>query len=485
MMKKRWRQLLAQALALTLILCELVSAKAELPSSVTVGEKTLAGLSWKTVAMSGLTVPQLSGSEQWQEEGPFSLNPGEYAETALYGDSSGLLADSGAAWISSAYYVCLLKETGEPLQVLTERVSQTEDSFSERNFDQIGRIYLNGYPVVYGIREETHPDGWRNRMIELCGQVRNYQLDLSYGVNGDGDSILPILDTSFLAEVTGRITLDGQPVAVLDHESVPTLTQENGITEVSAGSSIQFSAGDPDPVFGGIVWEITGEDGEATKAATISKNGLVRAGNVREAAQVIVKARYEACSESAEAELTVYPAVQKISISSEDTFMYAGSGKALLLTASCTPETAKLIGLKWSVSKSETAEIKDNGDGTATLTPLTPGTATVTATDSAGKKGTARFTVTDRPVTAVEIIVKGTPAPGRTVSLSATLTPAQAARKDVLWSIDADESVAAVNARGQLKIMKDVPAGTVITVTCTALGAPEPVKAELTLTVEE
>ena len=47
-----------------------------------------------------------------------------------------------------------------------------------------------------------------------------------------------------------------------------------------------------------------------------------------------------------------------------------------------------------------------------------------------------------------------------------------------------DETVATVNQKGQVKIAKTAASGTVITVTCKALGAPEPVAATLALTVE-
>jgi len=42
-----------------------------------------------------------------------------------------------------------------------------------------------------------------------------------------------------------------------------------------------------------------------------------------------------------------------------------------------------------------------------------------------------------------------------------------------------------INAKGRLKISKTAKPGTVITVTCKAVGAPEPVIAEKEITVEE
>ena len=70
------------------------------------------------------------------------------------------------------------------------------------------------------------------------------------------------------------------------------------------------------------------------------------------------------------------------------------------------------------------------------------------------------------------------------MTVSAALEPKKAGSKNLEWSLDVDESVATVNAKGQVKIAKEAAAGTVITVTCKALGAPEPVIGTLQITVE-
>ena len=51
------------------------------------------------------------------------------------------------------------------------------------------------------------------------------------------------------------------------------------------------------------------------------------------------------------------------------------------------------------------------------------------------------------------------------------------------WSLDVGEDIATVNAYGRVKIKKDVPAGTKITVTCTAPGAAVPVVSTVELEV--
>ena len=89
------------------------------------------------------------------------------------------------------------------------------------------------------------------------------------------------------------------------------------------------------------------------------------------------------------------------------------------------------------------------------------------------------------PVETVELALKGTARPGGTVTCSAALQPRNAGNKNLEWSLDVGEEIAAVSARGQVKISRDAPAGTTITVTCKALGAPAPVISTIRIEVGE
>ena len=89
------------------------------------------------------------------------------------------------------------------------------------------------------------------------------------------------------------------------------------------------------------------------------------------------------------------------------------------------------------------------------------------------------------PVESLELTVRGKPRPGKSVNVTAGITPKNAGNKAVEWSIDASDDTAVINAKGRLKISKTAKPGSVITVTCKAVGAPEPVIAEKEITVEE
>jgi hypothetical protein len=147
------------------------------------------------------------------------------------------------------------------------------------------------------------------------------------------------------------------------------------------------------------------------------------------------------------------------------------------------PATVPAVGLTWSAGKKEIVEITAADDGTAEIRPLKAGKVTVTVKAPGGKS--AKLNVnTVEPVTGLELAVKGAAKPGKTVTVSAALEPKNAGNKALEWSVDVGEDVAAITQKGQVKIAKTAEAGTVITVTCRALGAPEPIEKTIEITVE-
>ena len=101
-----------------------------------------------------------------------------------------------------------------------------------------------------------------------------------------------------------------------------------------------------------------------------------------------------------------------------------------------------------------------------------------------GKTATVRVTVL-QPVESVELKATGKAVPGGNVIVSATIQPKNAGDKKTAWSLDVGEDIATVDARGRVHINRDTPAGTVITVTCTAEGAKVPVVQTIQIEVAE
>ena len=98
--------------------------------------------------------------------------------------------------------------------------------------------------------------------------------------------------------------------------------------------------------------------------------------------------------------------------------------------------------------------------------------ATVIAPD--GAKGLVRIR-TVSPVESIALERKGSAVPGKKVTYKVKFEPDKGILKDVEWSIDVGEDVAVINEKGEIAINPETVPGTVITVTCKALGAPEPV----------
>ena len=451
------------------------------PLTVTVKECVWTAPSWTEVTAYGVTLPIPYGGNAPEVPEPkhYEYDLKEGKESAY--DNIDLRIGNLEGYVHYDVYVIPEKE----IRNHSGDVEGTQQNWlKEKNYiTDTGFMYINGFRAAY-ITDYKEFDKeyavWNGDAVTVAGR---YRIAVSYWFSGDVQDGILLFDKDFLMDTLSRIRIDDKPVEIIDHEPAPELIQEEGITETCGGATVRYSAGPADPVYGKVVWEITDIKGKATKAATIS-NGVVKAGNVKKAERVVVKARYQNCLQTASMELKIWPGVKKISLQASDDFLYLGSDDSLILNVSGDPEETKLIGLSWSMNKEGIAELKDNGDGTAVLTPVMPGSVTVMVTDAAGKKATAKATVTDKPVTSAEITMKGEAAPGKTVTLSAKLTPDKAARKDVTWSIDADESIATISAKGQLKIAKDAPAGTVIRVTCTALGAAQPIEATMDLTIE-
>ena len=233
-----------------------------------------------------------------------------------------------------------------------------------------------------------------------------------------------------------------------------------------------------------IEWSVYGKDGNPVDGITITNTGTLNTNRkLQENTDIIVQVRSVSFRTRAYYELTVIPIVSEITTDPSEILFWLGTSEPAEVKASITPACVPTDVLKWSSAAKDIATVEDRGDAKAVVTPVKLGKTNISVSEAGGKKATVKITVAQE-VTDIDLSFKGKAKAGGTVQLQANVLPRNATYKNYTWSTDADESVAALKANGQLRIGKEVPSGTVITVTCTAEGAPTPVIRTLEITVE-
>ena len=137
--------------------------------------------------------------------------------------------------------------------------------------------------------------------------------------------------------------------------------------------------------------------------------------------------------------------VESITLSPSEIIMVA-DGSTSVIQATVLPTFASTKDLDWSSSAPEIASVSQAGVVTATA----PGTAVITASaiDGSGVTATCNVTVNGIPVASVTLN-RSTASlmVGENVSLSATVLPANASDKSIIWS-SSDESIASIDETG-------------------------------------
>lgn len=181
----------------------------------------------------------------------------------------------------------------------------------------------------------------------------------------------------------------------------------------------------------------------APGVATVDLNtGVVTA--VSAGTAVITATAADGSNVKAECTVTVYPAVTRVDIS--NTGLSLHKGESHTLSATVYPEGA-LQTLSWSSSAPDIVSVDKDGKVTA----VSAGTAiiTATATDGSGVKAECAVTV-KIPVASVTMSRSSLRIyEGRGYTLSAAVSPADAADKSLYWS-SSDDSIASVDQDGKV-----------------------------------
>lgn len=183
-------------------------------------------------------------------------------------------------------------------------------------------------------------------------------------------------------------------------------------------------------------------------------------------------------SASCTVQVTV-PTVKVTGITLNKTTASVVKGKTVALTATVTPDTATDKTIKWTTSNKNVATVSTDG----VVTAKAAGTAIITATaaDDSGVKATCKITVTNPVVKVTKVTLNKTTASvvkGKTLTLTATVTPTNATNKNVTWK-SSNTKIATVDGNGKVTA---VAAGTA-TITCTAAdGSRKSATCKITVT---
>ena len=300
----------------------------------------------------------------------------------------------------------------------------------------------------------------------------------------------PKVTVADMARIAEGVHYDESAAELKQEDGQFRILCQEGVSEILAGQTLNFEALFENGTVGQkknlsrIDWRVKEtETGTAPEEVSLSDKGqLTTRKKISRVINLTVTAESPVFHTSAEYSVTVIPAVSGVKVSPNRLIMYLAEGSEATVQASMIPDNIPPVGLTWSVSPRKTVEIVPGDDGMAVIRPLASGKATVTVTGLGGKKAQLQIRIVE-PVTDISLSIGGTPRPGGKVRVIWSLIPKGAGVKDVSWSLDVDSSIATISRSGNVTISPDAPSGTMITVTCNAYGAPEPVSRFITFTV--
>lgn len=324
-----------------------------------------------------------------------------------------------------------------------------------------------------------------NRML----QIRVY----SEPQNGTSWKALPKVTLDDMKKLAEMVRYDPFGASARAEEGTFILLAKGGEDTLAAGKTIKLNA-----VFDNsekvnkkekndtVRWTVKDrETGKTPKGITINQKGELSADKEIEGAMTVtVKAESTVFHTTAEMQVAVIPAMNSIAVEPTAIRMYIGTKTPVNVRAIPDPIIVPANGISWTASKKGIVEIiAGEENGTVGILPLKAGDTVITATEPGGK--TARVSVTVlRSVDDIILSVNGKSTPGSTVAIRATIEPKTLWDTPLTWSVDAEQEIATIE-RGTMRISKDAPVGTVITVTCTAEGAAEPVVRTVQIEVTE
>ena len=436
------------------------------------------GAEFKPVQSQGFLVPAPSGAgwnySQTDRESDILIGHGEN----LTMDAKWFLPDDGFA---------------ENPDIAIKEIQYRLDSFTNKaNKDvQTEVIQIDSHPAGLATFSTQDSYLYHYNVGELIYIRNNRYLQIRVYSQDYNPEKLRQVTMDDLKVLAYRLGYDPENAPFTAEKATLRITAKDGTEVITEGKTLQMTAAFDDTETvnkkaknDGVAWSVVQtETGEPVSGVTISDKGVLKVNKGLEApVDLTVKAVSVVFGTEAVLQVKAIPVVKGIRTEPAELFFYTGTEDSAVLRAVLDPETVPPAGLTWTAAKKDIAEVTPAEDGTATVRPLKDGKTTITVKEPGGKSAKVNVSVV-APVEAIELTVKGSVKPGATVTVSAALQPKNAGNKNVEWSLDVAEDIATINTKGQVKISKEAASGTKITVTCTALGAPEPVAASAEIVI--
>ncbi|MBQ7854449.1 MAG: Ig domain-containing protein [Muribaculaceae bacterium] len=189
-----------------------------------------------------------------------------------------------------------------------------------------------------------------------------------------------------------------------------------------------------------VTWSISNETLATIKT---NENGSVSVSAINPGVVTVTATTVDGSNLSASCEITITKLAESIALDKEKISMVTGHEETLVATV--LPDNTSNKSVAWTLSDATLATLKDNGDGTASITAINPGIVNVTVTTTDGTELFASCEITiiqlatsinlDKETISIE--------EGKSEILAATVMPDNTSNKIVEWS-SSDESIATV-----------------------------------------
>ena len=401
---------------------------------------------------------------------------------------------------------------------ILDTLEQEADNLSERNGMTSTLVELNDLPALLsvdqgglferrlqngGVEEDQPTYNYAN----LKGEYPSYGAHLYYvtpdyrlsaeielKVNSDTGTLPPPVSLEEYYDLFRKININGEAISLKEGDPVPEFRPETDVTELLAGESLPLILSEETMRIskerGGIVWSVESY-GKEDKHASVSNNILKVAKGLNYGRKVNVRASYRGALNRSNFTIYIYPIQKKIAINSfgerAQNYLYLDANEPMELHVYAVPSGAKYGKITWSAKGNDLIELTEGeNNGTAFVKALKLGKTTVTAKDEdSGKTAEYKLEIVQESVKAVRITgMKGSPKPGKTVTLTTEFTPEKPVKKDLRWEGKTEDGEYVFVNKGKLKIDKSAKPGDKITVTCTSSFNSEPVSDTYTVIVE-